>query len=320
MKSVNESASAKKHVLSGIAVMLAALFAFAQTDVGHTQDGGEEVNWPWPFPWPPGGGGWVSKSCVVQPGTSHLFAVVEDELLDLYTGGPVVVVHGWSEELAKFAESEFRAAYRTVEIAPVFVNANRNIANVTMENIRDILAGDVTDWEDLGSTPGKIGIYLNGGKWQRDAFSSLLSWHDLSIGELSDVTYEQDYFSLEDEAAKDANAIVFGVGGFEADGLSRVTIEGVDIAQHSEYPLSLPITVGLTDENANTEFVNFLRAAYGSVARETVQDIGMYVGGQDGGESWSDILTYGSTDLRERSRGISSGQGNILFWEIELAQ
>ena len=41
----------------------------------------------------------------------------------------------------------------------VVVNANNPLAKLTLRQVEQIFAGDITDWSQVGGSPGKISIY-----------------------------------------------------------------------------------------------------------------------------------------------------------------
>ena len=46
----------------------------------------------------------------------------------------------------------------------VIVNPERNLDNLSLEQIKDIFSGKITNWKDLGSEDAKINIYTRDSK------------------------------------------------------------------------------------------------------------------------------------------------------------
>ena len=202
-----------------------------------------------------------SKSCDVGAGVGHLFS--NDEELQFLTGESVEVVVGHGVDLSK--SSDYWSIFGIDEVVPIFTNSRIGTDGLSSEDVKSILEGKVTQWNEVGGSGGDIVLYLHGGDMQRKALSALLEKYKIQIGSDVERKFVPDYEALTKEAALDPNAMVIGAGGFEAPNLSLMKIDDLDARTEGSYPFSLQIYYGLRGSEAQRVFSDFVGKAYGQM-------------------------------------------------------
>lgn len=172
----------------------------------------------------------------------------------------IVVVHGDEGELPGY-ESSFLMR----EIAPVYVVSQPipRVSSITMPQLRGVLSGSISDWQQLGGLPGPIHVYRHGGAVQRAKLDRLLDQTfgtNPLIGSSANVTVVGEamtdmrgvYAELEERAASDSNSITIGIKGLRPRGLVPLRVDGYSLEDDKEYPLSMRIYVHwlATDESS----------------------------------------------------------------------
>ena len=208
-------------------------------------------------PWPPR----FSKSCDVGAGVGHLFS--NDRELQFVTGESAEVIVGHGVDLSQ--SGDFWSIYGIDEVVPIFANSQIGTDGLSSKEVKSILEGKVTQWDEIGGSGGDIMLYLHGGDMQRKALSALLEKYKIQIGDDVERKFAPDYETLTKEAASDPNAIVIGAGGFEAPNLSLMKIDNLDARTEAAYPFSLQIYYGLRGSEAQSVFSDFVVKAYGQM-------------------------------------------------------
>ena len=206
-----------------------------------------------------------SDSCAPMPDPNVIHAFDPDSLREAERSPEVsmVVAHG-----ARPDEGAFPYVYHFMELMPVFLNEKRRKTDFTVEEIKSILTGRIGNWKKLDTKSGRIRIYLHGGKLQRLKFIAFLSSIGVKLESAGSVAkhYMSTYQELARAAADDPNAIVFGLAKWEAVGLGRVRIDGLDarIGEHtSSYPMRFPMYIGVKNQvGARKLFAAFMRQMY----------------------------------------------------------
>ncbi|MEY4941459.1 MAG: hypothetical protein RIQ93_3194 [Verrucomicrobiota bacterium] len=108
----------------------------------------------------------------------------------------------------------------------VVVNSNSPVTKLTVRQVEQIFAGDVTDWSAVGGNPGKISIYT------RNTSSGTYSdWKDLAMKKRDYARSSQKMAGNEQiaaEVAKNPSGIGYvGLAYVNAPGIKVVAIDGV---------------------------------------------------------------------------------------------
>jgi len=160
----------------------------------------------------------------------------------------VVIVHGdikvetLNKEERDYLSSNFRRELLHVEDVPIFLYESNNCNNISKADLANILSGEITRWEQLGCSQGRIQIYLHGGELQRKSAKNIFKTLDVQPGKLAETApkYLNTYKELAAVSARDTNALVIGLRNLQTVGLKVVSIEGIPIRSEA-YPIRLPV-------------------------------------------------------------------------------
>jgi len=188
---------------------------------------------------------YFSTSCspgVLKNKVSHAFSNAELKDIARKKSYHVIVSHGTTLNVEGYTTKHY-----FTELAPVYVSKNSNINNIKLKDLKKILKGDVTDWKQLGSTPGLIKLYLHGGALQKQSFSTLAKniGIDVNIELRSDAIYSDNYKNLLKHSQSDENAIVIGLRTIKNENIKLVDINGVTFSQKNSKKYPLKVNVGL---------------------------------------------------------------------------
>lgn len=169
------------------------------------------------------------------------------------------------DEIAKAKEKGVNFKETTVawDGIAVIVNAKNPIKGLTKRQVEQIFTGDVTDWSNVGGTPGKISVYT------RNTSSGTYSeFKELAMKKRDYVTTSQKLAGNEQiasEVAKNPNGVGYvGLAYTKAAGIKVLPIDGASPSKESvlgkTYPYARP-TFFYTDGEPNgliKEFVDFV--------------------------------------------------------------
>jgi phosphate transport system substrate-binding protein len=156
----------------------------------------------------------------------------------------------------------------------VIVNKNSPISNLTKDQVAKIFTGQVTDWSEIGGTPGKISIYT-----RNTSSGTYKDWQSLAMG-------GRDYPSsslkmagneqIAQEVAKNKNGIGYvGFAYSKAAGTKAITIDGIapTAANASKFPYSRLCYLFTSDAPTpeTTAFLNFIKSSAG---QEIIKKVG----------------------------------------------
>ena len=162
----------------------------------------------------------------------------------------IVIHHG--KELPESENRGYVHIPSHYESLPVFVNRETGIENLSGENLRKILSGEVNNWKELGGTDLPIRIYTQ----NQAAKASALDWQLTNAG--TPVTTgragEGDYAYLATMAVKDPGAMVLGLRSQLIDENFYERAVGILPVKQDGSPLySMPVHLYVKDgsQNAN---------------------------------------------------------------------
>jgi phosphate transport system substrate-binding protein len=164
----------------------------------------------------------------------------------------------------------------------VLVSPDNPVANLSLEQIAGIFSGKVTDWADVGGTPGPITVYARdekSGTW--DSFNSLVM-QPRNLKLVRGATRKESSVELSDEVAQNVRAI--GFAGFaylrnaKALGI-RSACETVYTPSQfhvktEEYPLSRRLFLYTTNRSSVPRAQAVVNYALSDVAQKTILDNG----------------------------------------------
>lgn len=158
----------------------------------------------------------------------------------------------------------------------VIVNAGSPIAKLTVRQVEQIFAGDITDWSAVGGTPGKISIYT------RNTSSGTYSdWKALAMKNRDYAASSQKMAGNEQiaaEVAKNPAGIGYvGLAYIDVAGTKVVPVDGKvptkeSVLNHT-YPYARP-TFYYTNGEATGEAAKFIEFTLGDEGRKIVEQVG----------------------------------------------
>jgi hypothetical protein len=151
----------------------------------------------------------------------------------------ILVLHGQT-----FVPMALQESPHFVENVPVFAGSGSGVTNVTRQQIAGILSGRITDWSQVGGTPGAIHVYLHGGDLQRKSFAKFAETLGLEETDINRASPKRlsDYGFLATVAGRDPQAFAIGIKSLDAAGLRLLEVDGKSLAESTQdYPLQVPI-------------------------------------------------------------------------------
>jgi len=217
----------------------------------------------------------VAGSTSVQPYAeilAELFAVhYPGSEIDIQGGGSSAGITAAQNGTADIGMSsralkEEEQGLHYVEIAKdglaIIINPGNPIQDVTLEQIRGIYSGKITNWSELGGKDAKIHmIAREDGSGTRSAFEDLVMGKDYEISPKSIV--QNSNGAVRQLVSDDVNAIGFISLGLVNDNVKALKLDGIAPTRENvindSYPLYRPflyVFVG-TPEGLAKEFIDF---------------------------------------------------------------
>lgn len=211
----------------------------------------------------PSSGTIIAGSTSVQPYAEVLaeeyMVLNPDSQIDIQGGGSsagITAAQTQSAEIGMSSRSlkdEEKSLWH-IEIARdglvLIVNPNNNIQDLTLDQIRDIYSGIITDWSQLGGTVARINLIAREeGSGTRSAFTELV----MGEAEITPKAIVQDSNgSVMQLVAGDPNAIGFISLGLVNDSVKALHLDGVEATaeniMNDSYMLARPFLFVTKDE------------------------------------------------------------------------
>ena len=138
----------------------------------------------------------------------------------------------------------------------VIVNPANKVTNLTLEQLKDVYTGKITNWKDLGGEDGQIVVVSReDGSGTRDAFQEIVGYKSEEL--VADATIGDGSGNIKTTVAGNKNSIGFVSFSYVDDTVSAIEVNGVkpeeELAKSGEYKLSRPFLIvtkkdTLTDE------------------------------------------------------------------------
>lgn len=202
-------------------------------------------------------------------------AFLENEAIKYGSMDPCMIIMQHNDHLELPNFYTFR---KIMHYTTLFTSNERKIS-LSYNEFRQILDGDITDWSQVGSHPGKIKIAIRGHQVERlrntylrryaASISPTLNWQKL----IPKVMVLDEYESLASFVKNDSDVMAIGLRAVDVTGLQLVEIEGLNaITFNPKYLLSMEtwLSVRLTEQGLRT-FEIFLKS--GEIERMKDQKI-----------------------------------------------
>ncbi|WP_133014241.1 phosphate ABC transporter substrate-binding protein [Clostridium cuniculi] len=137
----------------------------------------------------------------------------------------------------------------------LLVNPNNPVKNISLEDVKKIYTGEITNWKELGGDDTPIVVVSREeGSGTRDAFQEIVGYESEEL--LKDATISDGSGSVKTTVAGNKNAIGFASFEYIDDTVSALSIDGVeptaDNVKAGSYKLSRPFIL-ITKEDSLTE-------------------------------------------------------------------
>jgi phosphate transport system substrate-binding protein len=159
----------------------------------------------------------------------------------------------------------------------IIVNPENPISDLSLETLRDIYTGTITDWAELGAEPGEIVLIgREAGSGTRDGFES-------ATGTTGACSYRQELTSTGDvitTVASNPNAIGYASLASVKDSVQIISIDGVTPSEvtirDGSYSVQRPfLLVTLEEKPLTEEALLFTQFATGSDGVEWISRAGV---------------------------------------------
>ena len=138
----------------------------------------------------------------------------------------------------------------------VIVNNENKVKNLTLDQLKDIYTGKITNWKDVGGENGKIVVVSReDGSGTRDAFQEIVGYKSEEL--VADATIADGSGNIKTTVSGNKNAIGFVSFSYVDNTVNAIELNGVkpeeELAKSGEYKLSRPFLIitkkdTLTDE------------------------------------------------------------------------
>ncbi len=151
----------------------------------------------------------------------------------------------------------------------VVVNKNNPVKNLTLEQIKDIYTGKITNWSEVGGNDATIVVVSReSGSGTRGAFEEILNYSEEDT--VSSAMINNSTGSLKAAVEENENAIGYMSIGYIDDTISAVNIDGVEATAENvksgDYKLQRPFLLVYNQDNLSEEgqeFIDFILSEEG---------------------------------------------------------
>lgn len=151
----------------------------------------------------------------------------------------------------------------------VITNKNNKVEDLTVEQIKDIFTGKITNWKEVGGVDAEIVVVSREeGSGTRDGFQDILGFGSEEL--IRNAQICDGSGNIKSTVEGNENAIAYISFGYVKDGIKSVKVDGVEANDDNviagTYPISRPFLVvnkkdGLSDEAK--AFVDFIMSEEG---------------------------------------------------------
>lgn len=148
------------------------------------------------------------------------------------------------------------------------VNNENKIDDLSIDDIRKIFSGEITNWKEIGGDDKEIHLIVReDGSGTRDAFDSLVM-KDSEVKK--DAIVQSSTESVKQAVSSDPNAIGYVSLAHMSDDIKGISVEGVeastDTILNGDYELQRPFIIIFNNETASDDlkdFINWIKSDEG---------------------------------------------------------
>ena len=138
----------------------------------------------------------------------------------------------------------------------VITNTENKVKDLTLEQLKDIYTGKITNWKDVGGENGQIVVVSReDGSGTRDAFQEIVGYKSEEL--VADATIADGSGNIKTTVSGNKNAIGFVSFSYVDDSISALKVNGVEpteeLAKSGEYKLSRPFLLVTKDDTLTDE-------------------------------------------------------------------
>lgn len=138
----------------------------------------------------------------------------------------------------------------------VITNTENKVKDLTLEQLKDIYTGKITNWKDVGGEDGQIVVVSReDGSGTRDAFQEIVGYKSEEL--VADATIADGSGNIKTTVSGNKNAIGFVSFSYVDDSISALKVNGVEpteeLAKSGEYKLSRPFLLVTKDDTLTDE-------------------------------------------------------------------
>jgi len=151
----------------------------------------------------------------------------------------------------------------------VITNKNNKVQDLTVEQIKDIFTGKITNWKEVGGADTQIVVVSREeGSGTRDGFQDILGFKSEEL--IKDAQISDGSGNVKSIVEGNENAISYISFGYVKDGIKSVEVDGIEANDDNvvagKYPISRPFLVlnkkdAMSDEAKS--FVDFIMSEEG---------------------------------------------------------
>ena len=162
-----------------------------------------------------------------------------------------------SRELKDDEKTEVRGTTIAYDGIAIITNKNNPIKNITLEQIKEIYTGKITNWKDIDSTKDApiVVVSREEGSGTRDAFQEIIGYKSEEL--IGEAMISNANGAVKETVAGNENAVGFVSFEYLDDKINIVNVEGVipdaDNVKSGEYKISRPFLVVTKDGNLSEE-------------------------------------------------------------------
>ncbi|HHD2753020.1 TPA: phosphate ABC transporter substrate-binding protein [Clostridium perfringens] len=179
-------------------------------------------------------------------------------------------------------EKELEAGIKEKPIAydgmSVIVNNENPVQNLTMEQIKDIYTGKITNWKEVGGEDTPIVLVSReDGSGTRDAFQEIVGFNSEQLNPKAQISDGSG--SIKTMVAGNKNAIGYISFSYVDDSVHAVSVDGVkptaENVQNKTYKLSRPFLLVYKENNLSENSKKFIDFMMTKEGQEIVEEEGL---------------------------------------------
>ena len=162
-----------------------------------------------------------------------------------------------SRELKDDEKTEVKGTTIAYDGIAIITNKNNPIKNITLEQIKEIYTGKITNWKDIegGKDAPIVVVSREEGSGTRDAFQEIIGYKSEEL--IGEAMISNANGAVKETVAGNENAIGFVSFEYLDDKINIVNVEGVipeaDNVKSGEYKISRPFLVVTKDGNLSED-------------------------------------------------------------------